>query len=439
MTRFLYLTLRTVLAAGLCGLASRAIALGEEESPPKATAVPFSISTADSVTAPELGAMPTPGTIQHPLTNVSEEDQLKQYQTQLELGREQRRQKSGDMAQATLSELLKSDAPNEIKRLALFELALVAQDQEKFVRAEQIFGQYLQVYPDDPSVPEVLLRQGLIYRQMGVNSMAVSKFYAVMSSALKLRLDNMDYYKKIVLQAEIEVADTYYQEGHYEEAVEYFNRLLKARDPELDRAQTQFKLVHALTHMSNYDETVAQAQNYLKLYTNGADVAEVRFSLASAQEKLGHNNDAMKQVLILLQSQQDNVKKNPEAWVYWQRRAGNEIADQLFKEGDYFNALQIYLALADLDKSAAWQMPVWYQTALVYEQLQQWAKAIEQYDRILARQKELTGDAATPALASLGEMAKWREDYIQWLQKARLTQQTFVLTKNTNSTSSTTP
>src|SRR5208337_2458386 len=107
-----------------------------------------------------------------------------------------------------------------------FELALVAQDANQLSRAEQIFAQYLQAYPDDPSAPEVLLRQGLIYRQMGVNTLAVSKFYAVMSTALKLKLDRMDYYKKLVLQAQIEIADTYYQEGKYEEAADFFRRLL---------------------------------------------------------------------------------------------------------------------------------------------------------------------------------------------------------------------
>jgi len=80
--------------------------------------------------------------------------------------------------------------------------------------------------------------------------------------------------------------------------------------------------------------------------------------LASALKKLGRNQESMKQVLLLLQSQQENVKKNPELWIYWQQKAGNDIANQLFKEGDYLSALSIYLGLADLNKSPAWQLPV---------------------------------------------------------------------------------
>ena len=122
---------------------------------------------------------------------------------------------------------------------------------------------------------------------------------------------------------------------------------------------------------------------------------------------------------------------------YWQRRAGNEIANQMYKEGDYFNSLQIYLNLADLDKSPTWQLPVWYQTALIYEQLQQWEKATETYTRILDRQKEMTDTNSTPSILSLFEMAKWRKDYISWMQKAKLANQDFVL--NPPPTNSPTP
>ena len=51
---------------------------------------------------------------------------------------------------------------------------------------------------------------------MGVNTLAISKFYSVMSTALKLKLDNIDYYKRLVLQAQTEIADTYYLEGKFD-------------------------------------------------------------------------------------------------------------------------------------------------------------------------------------------------------------------------------
>ena len=92
-----------------------------------------------------------------------------------------------------------------------------------------------------------------------------------------------------------------------------------------------------------------------------------------------------------------------------------------------FRSLEIDLSLADLDKSPAWQLPVWYQTGLVYEQLQQWQKAADIYQRILNRRKDVSGEDASPGLNSLFDMAKWRRDYIAWMEKAKATNQLFQL------------
>lgn len=353
-------------------------------------------------------------------------DVAKEFEIQLDTARDLRRAKQLTNASMVLVALLKSNAPVELKRPALYELALVTQEDGQPVKAQQIFSQYVHTYPSDPTVPEVILRQGLLYRQMGVNTLAVSKFYAVMSTALKLKLDNMDYYKKLVLQAQTEIAETYYLEGKFDEASDFFARLLKSTGlAEVSKPQIQYKLVRSLSFGTNHAETVARSQVFLDTYTNLVEVPEVRFLLASTLKKLGRNQEAMKQVLVLLQSQQANVSKNPEVWTYWQQRAGNDIANQLYKEGDYFSALQIYLSLAELNNSPAWQLPVWYQAALVYEQLQQWQKAGDMYARIVARQKELTDPASNPSLASIFEMAKWRKEYITWMQTARANHEDF--------------
>ena len=147
------------------------------------------------------------------------------------------RQKDLAGAALTLESILNTNAPPEMQRVALFELALVTQEDNQLVKAQQILAQYLHLYPDDPAIPDILLRQGLLYRQMGVNTMAVSKFYAVMSSALKLKLDNIEYHKKLVVQAQTEIAETYFLEAKFAEAAEYFSRILKAGEAELNRSR----------------------------------------------------------------------------------------------------------------------------------------------------------------------------------------------------------
>ena len=265
------------------------------------------------------------------------------------------------------------------------------QDDEQTARAQQIWSQYLQLYPQDPAVPDVLLRQGLLYRKMGVDEFAISKFYAVMSTALKLKLDNLAYYKKLVVQAQTEIADTYYLDAKFSEAADFFNRILKSGDAEANREQLEWKLIRSLSYLTNHTETIAKAQSFLSRFPHSPNLPEVRFLLARALKDMGRNPDAMQQVLLLLQSQQDNVSKDPETWAYWQRRAGNEIANQLYKEGDNVDALQIYLNLAQLDQSPVWQVPVLYQAGMAYEQLQQWQKAT----------RAAVGGAPTAAMATI--------------------------------------
>jgi tetratricopeptide (TPR) repeat protein len=337
----------------------------------------------------------------------------------LQLAQRERLDKSLTPAAQILEGILKMKAPVELQRQALFELAEVMQDDDQPAKAQQIWSQYLQLYAQDPSVPDVLLRQGLLYRKMGVDEFAISKFYAVMSSALKLKLDNLAYYKKLVLQAQTEIADTYYLDAKFSESAELFNRILKSGEAEANREQLEWKLIRSLSYLTNHLDTITKAQSFLGRFTNSSNVPEVRFLLAHALKNMGRNADAMQQVLLLLQSQQENVSKDPETWAYWQRRAGNEIANQLYKEADYLNALQIYLSLVQLDQSPVWQVPVLYQVGMVYEQLQQWQKATDTYARILDRQKQL-GQNNNPTLALLLEMAQWRKDYIAWMQKARM-------------------
>jgi tetratricopeptide (TPR) repeat protein len=341
-----------------------------------------------------------------------------QFQEQLEVAEHQRHEKNPAMAIKILTSILETNAPTEFKRKALMDLALATQDNNESVKAQQIYAQYRSLFPEDPSIPEVLLREGLLYRQMGVNTLAISKFYAVMSTALKLELRDISYYKALVLQAQTEIAETYYEDGQYEQAADFYSRILKTESGKTDREPLEFKLIRSLTYLTNQAETIVRAQRFLEEYPVCGDIPQVRFILASAYKEVGRNQDAMKQVLLLMQSQRENLSKAPEVWVYWQRRAGNEIANQLFKEGDFVDALQIYQCLVELDPSITWQAPVWYQIGLVYEQLQQWQKATDTYSQITGRQKELTGTNSPPSLASLCEMAQWRKDYIAWKEQA---------------------
>ena len=165
----------------------------------------------------------------------------------------------------------------------------------------------------------------------------------------------------------------------------------------------------------------------MQQHPEATEVPELRFICASSLKQLGRTREALGQVLKLLESQEATARTNPENWVYWQQRAGNEIANQLYLEGDYLNALEIYRHLAGINRAPEWQLPVWYQIGLIFEHLQQPRKAIEMFDAMVAREKELTSLSDTPSLKTVIEMAKWRKENMSWQGRAEVAVQSLHL------------
>ena len=222
------------------------------------------------------------------------------------------------------------------------------------------------------------------------------------------------------ITAQTEIADTYYGQGKYAEAADFFGRILKQNPVDLNRAQIHFKLIRCLSSLGRHIEVIAQCESFFDKEPDAAELPELRFVCASSLKQLGRTSDALRQVLKLLDSQEGTAESNPENWLYWQQRAGNDIANQLYLEGDYLNALQIYNHLADLNQAAEWQLPVWYQIGLIYERLSQPQKAVEKFDAILARQKALADVDLPPSVKTVIEMAKWRKEQIVWRDRAEV-------------------
>jgi tetratricopeptide (TPR) repeat protein len=328
-----------------------------------------------------------------------------------------RRAKETKSATQVLVNMLQANAPEKLKQVALLELAMVARDDNDLLKAQQIYSQWTALYPKDPSVPKVLLQQGILYRKMGSDNLARNKFFAVMTAAVNLPPDHFAEYQRLVLHAQTQIADTYYSESNYTEAADFYKRLLKSDSPELDKSDIQFKLIRTYSLLNLHQELIAQARDFVQRYLESGKLAEVRFLLAKSLKATARNSDSLQQVMILLESKSRSAAQSPADWAYWQQRTGNEIANQLYQEGDYLKALTIYENLSKLDTSVPWQFPVWYQIGLVFEKLSQPQQAKDYYNKILDREKELAaGDA--PGLRTVIDMARWRIHYLDWEMQA---------------------
>lgn len=335
----------------------------------------------------------------------------------LRLGRRQRLERGYDLAAQNLARLIESRAPADLRRAAMLELAVMSVEQQQPQKAQKLYAQFLREFPEDECLPEICLRQGLLYRQMGATGLAEAKFFAVITSALTFKKGHLDYYRRLVLQAQTEIADTAYAEGKHPEASDFYARLLRQEAPELNRPRILYRIIHSLSALGRHSQTVSRADEFLSAYAGSAEEAEVRFLQASALQHLGRKQEALTQVMRLLQSQKAGAAARPAQWAQWQQRAGNAIANQMYQEGDFLNALTVYQALAALDPAPAWQLPVHYQAALIQERLQQPAAAVETYRAILALGSGL-GANIPPALRTVLDMARWRMEFLQWQANA---------------------
>jgi tetratricopeptide (TPR) repeat protein len=347
-------------------------------------------------------------------------EELAALEARLASGRRLRLSRQYGAAAAELSGVLGVGAPETIERSAVLELALVAQEEGNLARVLQILAQYLTRWPQDAIVPELLLRQGLIYRQLGVYELALTKFYATMTSALGFKDGHLDYYRKLVLQSQVEIAETLMAQGRPGEAEKAFARLLKEESGALNRARVHYRYICCLQAQGKFAEVAGQAQEFLTRCGEAEEQAEVRFLRAGALKRLGRNGEALGEVLRLLESQQGAGKNDPGMLAYWQQRTGNEIANQMYQEGDYLHALEVYLAIVPLSPTAAWQLPALYQVGLVYERLEQPAKAIEAFAGIVGRAGEVATNG-TPGLQLVVDMARWRRDFLDWRGRAETT------------------
>lgn len=186
-----------------------------------------------------------------------------------------------ELAEPALVKLLSENVPDEIRQIAMLNLGALVQEENDLPRAQTIFAQFLDRWPADMRVPEILLRQGDIFRQMGLNSLAQAKFYSVMTAALSLKSDQFANYQQLVLKAQVEIAETHYLSGEYAEAVDFYSRLLKHIDNSVDRSKIQFRLIRSLNAIGRNEEASGQAQDFLAHFPDADEEPEVRYYLAS--------------------------------------------------------------------------------------------------------------------------------------------------------------
>lgn len=300
------------------------------------------------------------------------------------------------------------------QRDALLGIARMYRRQAIYTKAAAVYEKFLKLYSDDPRVPDALLELGRTQRAMGAHRNAINRFYNVINSTLKLPPESYEHYQLLAKTAQFEIAETHFETGNFAEAAKFFDRLrLLDLAPE-DRARAHFKAACSLLNAGELDQATGKLTQYLEQWPADTNVPEARYFLALTLRKLGRTEDALAITLALLRDEQNNAVADPKGWAYWQRRTGNQLANDFFQNGDTLSAVAIYEGLARLSTDNNWRLPIIYQTGLCYERLRQTERATKAYRDIVESVAGNSGTATSPELAELARMANWRIGQIEW-------------------------
>lgn len=321
----------------------------------------------------------------------------------------------GDYSAAEIAyrQILHSGAFSKIEQQeALIGMARCYRRQSAYTKAAAVYEKFLKEFPEDGRVPDVLLDLGRTLRAMGAHRMAIARFYSVLNSTLKLPSDAFDHYQLLAKTAQFEIAETHFESGNYAEAGKFFARLRLLDLAPIDRARAHFKSAYAMQLAGDLEGAITTLRTYLEQWPQDENVPEARFLLATTLRKLGRSDEALAETFALLRGEQTQSNAEPKRWAYWQRRTGNQLANEFFHSGDTANAMAIYQGLSSLSNDVNWQLPVLYQVALCQEQLRAIDRARETYQNIIdtvAKQPSPSSD-----LNELAKMAEWRISNMVW-------------------------
>ena len=151
----------------------------------------------------------------------------------------------------------------QAQKISLRKLASLAEEEGRFEDAQQYLAVYVKRFPDDELIPVVLLNQGELYRKMGAYDLERQKCYDVIKAAQGVQLDrdkyNLNYVKRAVLTAQINIAESFFDEAKkmptklaemgFSNSVEQFQTLTKS----VKQFQTLTNSVELLDQGSEFD------------------------------------------------------------------------------------------------------------------------------------------------------------------------------------------
>ncbi len=350
------------------------------------------------------------------------------YRAQLELGMQHRRAGEYDFAVRALVKLLEKHPPETYRRQAMLQLALVAELREDWIKAQQIYRHYESLYPNDPNIPLVTLRLGEIYREIGADELALSNFHSIIMMAVKSPGANGKYfplYRRIVLKAKTEIANTYLDRGEYATAARHYQMLISEEggdDPmgRINLPSVRYKLCRCLGLLERHAELETEAEEFFKDHSGHELEADVRHLVVKSLQARQKSAQVLDQFEKILKVSGPNESASSPGAERWKTRIGLEVASQMVQAGDYLESLRVYRALLNHVTEIEDEITIRYQMGLVFERLHQPAQAMSAYQKIQDRMGPQQGGGPETPERLIADMTDWRIGMLDWFRKKQL-------------------
>ena len=203
-------------------------------------------------------------------------------------------------------------APERDIKIALTSLAQMHRRKGEFTKAAAIYERYLKDYAGDERTPDVLLDLGRTLRSLGAHRLAITRFYNVLNSTLKLSGEGFDRYQLLAKTAQFEIAETHFLSGEFAEANKFYTRLRLLDLAPVDRARAHFKAGYAIRLQGNLETAVTTLRSYLEQWPDDENVPEARYLLAVTLRELKRSQDAFNATLDLLRTEKSRIETDPK-------------------------------------------------------------------------------------------------------------------------------
>ncbi|MGF1484224.1 MAG: tetratricopeptide repeat protein [Opitutales bacterium] len=348
------------------------------------------------------------------------EDERERVQKLMRQARLALRQRSFAEAEQFYQQTLVLHVSTDLHKSLMLEVAYMYEMSGQRAKMAAVYEKFSEMYPHDPRLPQIFLRLGHLYREMGATRTAVARFYNVLNVSLSIPEESIPLYRELSQQAQLEIAETYFMNGDYDQAAKFYGRVMRLDLDDNERERVAFKdaYIHHLRH--DHPGVILGLEQFLADYPESHLAPESHYLLATAYRNTNQPEKSMDQVMRLLRHKSVAAASDQRIWMYWQKKAANQMANEYYEKGDFYSALKIYQAMAPLSADPEWQWPVIYQMGLCFERLGMYPKARDAYAMLSTGEGiETEGYQPNESLLALQDMAGWRLNHVQWADHTR--------------------